>query len=37
VGETVTAALLPLVGLDGAALRARRREKFLDAGRVGLM
>src|SRR5271157_5280730 len=36
VGEAVAEALLPLVGLDGAALKARRREKFLDAGHVGL-
>ena len=36
VGEAVADALLPLAGLDGAALKARRREKFLNAGREGL-
>jgi len=32
----LAAALAPLVGLDGAVLRARRREKFLEMGRDGL-
>ena len=36
VGEALAEALPPLVMLDGATLKARRREKFLDAGRVGL-
>jgi acetyl-CoA carboxylase carboxyl transferase subunit alpha len=36
VGDAVAAALAPLVGLDGAVLRARRREKFLEMGREGL-
>src|SRR5580700_327438 len=36
VGEALAAALAPLVGLDGAVLRARRREKFLEMGRDGL-
>jgi acetyl-CoA carboxylase carboxyl transferase subunit alpha len=33
VGETVAECLVPLLALDGAALRARRREKFLEMGR----
>jgi acetyl-CoA carboxylase carboxyl transferase subunit alpha len=36
VGEAVQAALRPLLALDGAALKARRREKFLDMGREAL-
>ena len=36
VGDTVAQALLPLVGLDGPTLKARRRERFLNAGREGL-
>ena len=36
VGEAVAGALESLVGLDGAVLRARRREKFLEMGREGL-
>lgn len=35
VGDAVAAALDPLLALDGATLRMRRREKFLDMGRVG--
>jgi acetyl-CoA carboxylase carboxyl transferase subunit alpha len=35
-GDAVEAALRPLVGLDGAALRAQRREKFLQMGNHGL-
>jgi acetyl-CoA carboxylase carboxyl transferase subunit alpha len=35
-GEAIAAALSPLTALDGAALRARRREKFLEMGRRGL-
>ena len=34
VGDAVAAALAPLVALDGATLKARRREKFLEAGEV---
>jgi acetyl-CoA carboxylase carboxyl transferase subunit alpha len=33
VGEKVAEILAPLGALDGAALRARRRDKFLDMGR----
>jgi acetyl-CoA carboxylase carboxyl transferase subunit alpha len=33
VGAAVTECLVPLLALDGAALRARRREKFLEMGR----
>jgi acetyl-CoA carboxylase carboxyl transferase subunit alpha len=33
VGSAIAEALGPLVGMDGAALRARRREKFLEMGR----
>ncbi len=36
VGDALAEALLPLVGLDSATLKARRREKFLGAGRVSL-
>jgi acetyl-CoA carboxylase carboxyl transferase subunit alpha len=36
VGETVAETLPPLVALDPATLKARRREKFLEAGREGL-
>ena len=36
VGEAIQAALLPLCGMDGPALVARRREKFLAMGREGL-
>ncbi|WP_431282042.1 acetyl-CoA carboxylase carboxyltransferase subunit alpha [Humitalea sp. 24SJ18S-53] len=33
VGDAVWAALTPLLGQDGATLKARRREKFLEMGR----
>ena len=33
VGDAVQAALTPLLALDAAALRARRREKYLEMGR----
>jgi acetyl-CoA carboxylase carboxyl transferase subunit alpha len=33
LGEAVAAALQPLLALDGATLRARRRDKFLEMGR----
>jgi acetyl-CoA carboxylase carboxyl transferase subunit alpha len=36
VGDAVAEALLPLVGLDPAVLRARRRDKYLEFGREGL-
>jgi len=37
VGDRIEAALEPLLALDGATLRARRREKFLEMGRTGLV
>jgi len=36
VGDAVEAALRPLLALDGPALRAQRREKFLAVGSRGL-
>lgn len=36
VGDAVAAALDPLLALDGATLRMRRREKFLEMGRAGV-
>jgi acetyl-CoA carboxylase carboxyl transferase subunit alpha len=33
VGEAIAAQLDPLLALDGATLKARRREKFLAMGR----
>jgi acetyl-CoA carboxylase carboxyl transferase subunit alpha len=36
VGDAVQAALVPLLGLDGPTLKARRREKFLEMGREAL-
>ena len=36
VGERIWAALEPLLGLDGATLKARRRRKFLEMGRGGV-
>jgi acetyl-CoA carboxylase carboxyl transferase subunit alpha len=36
VGDALQAALLPLLALDGATLKARRREKFLEMGREAL-
>jgi acetyl-CoA carboxylase carboxyl transferase subunit alpha len=36
VGEAVAAGLAPLLGLEGPAIRAKRREKFLAMGREGL-
>jgi acetyl-CoA carboxylase carboxyl transferase subunit alpha len=36
LGEAMRAALDPLLPLDPAALKARRREKFLAMGQVGL-
>jgi acetyl-CoA carboxylase carboxyl transferase subunit alpha len=37
VGDAIAQGLLPLTGVDGPALRMRRREKFLDMGREGLI
>ena len=36
VRTAIAAALAPLVALDGATLRSRRRQKFLDMGREAL-
>jgi len=36
VGEAVEAALVPLLDLEPATLKARRQEKFLEMGRDGL-
>jgi acetyl-CoA carboxylase carboxyl transferase subunit alpha len=36
VGEAVAAALAPLLALDPATLKVKRREKFLDMGREAL-
>ena len=36
LGEAIDEALRPLLGLDGNALRAQRREKFLAMGQRGL-
>jgi acetyl-CoA carboxylase carboxyl transferase subunit alpha len=36
VGDAVAEALGPLVMLDGATLKARRREKYLEMGRERL-
>jgi len=37
VGTRIEEVLEPLAALDGATLRARRREKFLEMGRVGAL
>ena len=36
VGDAVAAALQPLLALEVAALKTRRREKFLEMGREAL-
>ena len=36
VGDALAEALTPLLAVDGAVLRAHRREKFLDMGREGM-
>ena len=36
VGEAMQAALEPLIGVEPAALKQRRRDKFLAMGQVGL-
>jgi acetyl-CoA carboxylase carboxyl transferase subunit alpha len=37
VGAAIAAELAPLLSLDGATRKARRREKFLAMGREGLV
>ena len=37
LGDRIAGLLEPLVELDGATLRARRREKFLEMGRSGVI
>ncbi len=37
VGDAIATALAPLLMMDGAALTARRREKFLEMGRDALL
>ena len=37
LGDRIAELLAPLVELDGATLRARRREKFLEMGRSGAL
>jgi acetyl-CoA carboxylase carboxyl transferase subunit alpha len=37
VGDAIAEGLLPLSGVDGPALKMRRRDKFLDMGREGLV
>jgi acetyl-CoA carboxylase carboxyl transferase subunit alpha len=37
VGDAIAEGLLPLSGVDGPALRMRRRDKFLEMGREGLV
>jgi acetyl-CoA carboxylase carboxyl transferase subunit alpha len=37
VGRAISDALGPLLGLDPAALKAQRRDKFLAMGRDGLV
>ncbi|MCI0754438.1 acetyl-CoA carboxylase carboxyltransferase subunit alpha [Teichococcus vastitatis] len=37
VGDKVWASLEPLLALDGGTLKARRREKFLEMGRSGVV
>jgi acetyl-CoA carboxylase carboxyl transferase subunit alpha len=37
VGDAIAEGLLPLNGVDGPALKMRRRDKFLDMGREGLI
>jgi acetyl-CoA carboxylase carboxyl transferase subunit alpha len=36
LGNAIESALIDLSGFEGGALRARRREKFLEMGKVGL-
>ena len=37
VGDAIAAALEPLLALDPVALKARRREKFMEMGREALL
>jgi acetyl-CoA carboxylase carboxyl transferase subunit alpha len=37
VGDAIQAALAPLLAMDGAMLKSRRREKFLEMGRDALL
>ena len=37
LGDKIEALLTPLLALDGATLRARRRDKFLEMGRSGAL
>ncbi len=37
VGDRIEACLAPLMPMDAATLRARRREKFLEMGRAGVV
>jgi acetyl-CoA carboxylase carboxyl transferase subunit alpha len=37
VGDQIDACLKPLLALDGGTLKARRREKFLEMGRSGVV
>ena len=37
VAEKIWTSLEPLMALDGATLRARRRDKFLEMGRAGVV
>jgi acetyl-CoA carboxylase carboxyl transferase subunit alpha len=37
LGDAIALALAPLKELSGEALRARRREKFLNMGKIGLV
>jgi acetyl-CoA carboxylase alpha subunit len=36
LGDAIAASLAELDGLSASALREKRREKYLDMGRVGL-
>jgi acetyl-CoA carboxylase carboxyl transferase subunit alpha len=37
VGDAIADGLLPLSAVDGPALKMRRRDKFLEMGREGLL
>ena len=37
LGDKIETLLTPLLALDGATLRARRRDKFLEMGRSGAL
>jgi len=36
LGDAVEKSLAEIVGIEGGALRAQRREKFMEMGKVGL-